>query len=530
MQRVLVSLTLLLCSVFVSAQDYFLPLNREWNLRYEPWLNSFPSTVHTSIRPYRSAEIQAIVPFDSVNQNNYLKDTKFNRTLFGRKLRKENLFVIKDDDVTVRINPLVELSGGSETEESETIFTNTRGVWLEGTIGERFSFNTTFRENQAQLPFYLDAFTRKYKVVPNDGRVKNLYSNFDYANVSGTISYSLKKHFNFQLGHDKNFIGDGYRSLLLSDNAYSYPFFKISTTFWKIKYVNLYTLLQDLQIPAPDDSRFKRKYGTFHYLDINIGKRISMGIMEAVMWKADSIKGRSFDFNYANPIIFIRPVEFSIGSPDNMMLGFNIKYKLAGNITLYGQAMLDEFKISEVRSGDGWWGNKQAFQVGIKTSDFLVANLHIQTEINYVRPFTYSHRSTLTNYAHFNQSLAHPLGSNFIESVSIINYHYKNYYLRAQVNYYILGADTGKSNLGADIFKSYDTHSLEYGNKITQGLEHTLIYTDLRLGYLVNPNYNLVIEGGVVMREDKPQNSDALKTLMVTFGIRTGITNRYLDF
>ncbi|HNR19719.1 MAG TPA: hypothetical protein PKN75_00030 [Bacteroidia bacterium] len=530
MKKFLTTFLFLLLSGLVCSQDYFLPLNREWNLRYEPWLNSVESKAHTSFRPYRTVEIKTIAPFDSLNQNNYLKDGKFHRTLIGRKLLKENLFVIKEDGVTIRFNPLFELSGGTETEENKTVFTNTRGVWIDGTIGERFSFSTTFRENQAQLPFYLDAFTRKYKVVPNDGRVKDLYSNFDYANVSGTISFSLKKHFNFQLGHDKNFIGDGYRSLLLSDNAYSYPFFKISTTFWKIKYVNLYTLLQDLQIPAPDDSRFKRKYGTFHYLDINIGKRFSFGVMEAVIWKADSIKGRSFDFNYANPIIFIRPVEFSIGSPDNMMLGLNLKYKLTSNITLYGQAMLDEFKISEVRSGDGWWGNKQAFQAGVKTADLLVENLHLQTEINYVRPFTYSHRSSLTNYAHFNQSLAHPLGSNFIESVSIINYNYKNYFLRAQLNYTILGADTGQSNLGSDIFKSYDTYSFEYGNKITQGLEYTLMFADVRLGYLVNPNYNFVVEGGVIMRDDKPENADSFKTMMITFGIRTGITNRYLDF
>lgn len=514
----------------LNAQDYFLPLNREWNLRYEPWLNAVGSTVHTSIRPYRSNEINKSASLDSLNENNHLKQSKFNSTLFGRKLRKENLLVVKDDDVEVHLNPLLDLTVGNETEEKKNVFTNTRGVWVEGFFGKQFSFSSTFRENQAQLPLYLDAFTRKYKVVPNDGRVKNLYSNFDYANVAGTISYSLKKHFNFQLGHDKNFIGDGYRSLLLSDNAYSYPFFKISTTFWKIKYVNLYTLLQDLQIPAPDDSRFKRKYGTFHYLDINIGKRFSLGIMEAVMWKADSIKGRSFDFNYANPIIFIRPVEFSIGSPDNMMLGFNFRYKLSSKITLYGQAMLDEFKISEVRSGNGWWGNKQAFQAGIKTSNLLFKNLHVLTELNYVRPFTYSHRSTLTNYAHFNQSLTHPLGSNFIESVSIVNYNYKSYYLKAQFNYTISGSDTGKSNLGSDIFKSYDIHTFEYNNKIAQGLKHHLMFADLRLGYLINPKYNFVAEGGIVIRDDKPESMDAFKTMMFTFGISTLITNRYLDF
>ena len=45
----------------------------------------------------------------------------------------------------------------------------------------------------------------------------------------GRISYSPHKYFNFQLGYDKNFIGNGYRSLFLSDWGNSYLFAKINT-------------------------------------------------------------------------------------------------------------------------------------------------------------------------------------------------------------------------------------------------------------------------------------------------------------
>jgi hypothetical protein len=203
---------------------------------------------------------------------------------------------------------------------------------------------------------------------------------------------------------------------------------------------------------------------------------------------------------------------------------------IIADINVYVQAMLDEFKISEVRSGNGWWGNKQAFQVGAKATNFLIKNINVLTEFNYVRPFTYSHRSTLTNYAHFNQSLAHPSGSNFFETVSILNYSYKNLYVKGQFNYIVFGTDTGKSNLGSDIFKSYDIHTLEYENKITQGLKHNLAYANFKLGYLVNPATNFVLEGGLTLRQDKPTGTEAQKTIMITFGIRTGITNRYLDF
>jgi hypothetical protein len=50
------------------------------------------------------------------------------------------------------------------------------------------------------------------------------------------------KNFDLQLGYGKNFIGDGYRSLLTTDGPY--PYFKLNTTFWKIKYTNTYMWLK----------------------------------------------------------------------------------------------------------------------------------------------------------------------------------------------------------------------------------------------------------------------------------------------
>ena len=58
------------------------------------------------------------------------------------------------------------------------------------------------------------------------GKVKFLESEtFDFSQAVGGPGYRLNEHFDFLLATDKNFLGDGYRSLLLSDNAYSYPFF-----------------------------------------------------------------------------------------------------------------------------------------------------------------------------------------------------------------------------------------------------------------------------------------------------------------
>ena len=62
--------------------------------------------------------------------------------------------------------------------------------------------------------------------------------------ANGHVSYQTSKHFNFQFGHGKHFIGDGYRSMLLSDNSFNYPYLKITTDVWKVSYVNLYSSIK----------------------------------------------------------------------------------------------------------------------------------------------------------------------------------------------------------------------------------------------------------------------------------------------
>ena len=82
-----------------------------------------------------------------------------------------------------------------------------------------------------------------------------------------------------------------------------------------------------------------------HYLSANIGDRLNIGIFESIMLAEDSL-GNVFDINYMNPIIFYRPVEYSISysRQGNALIRFIIKYKLTSSLShLYGQVILDEF-------------------------------------------------------------------------------------------------------------------------------------------------------------------------------------------
>ncbi len=529
---------LFLCIVFseqVVSQHYYLPLNNEYHSRYDSSLYKVGVPFHTSVKPYISNDVAAVVALDTLEMFK-LNDSKFYNTLVGRKLFKEHLVQVREDDYFLYGDINFEFNGGAslETGTDKNTFINSRGVSLGGTFGRGFSFQSSFVESQSTFSSYIDSAVRETFVVPGASRIKNFNDKFDYGTASGSIAYSLKKHFSFQFGHDKNFIGDGYRSLLLSDNAYNYPFLKINASFWKVRYMVLYALFQDGPYVTINDESFRRKYGTFHYLDVNIGKRLTVGVLEGIIWKYDST--RAFDINYLNPVIFLRPVEFSIGSPDNALIGFNARYKISSSVYAYGQLMLDEFKKDEVFSGNGWWANKQGFQFGFRSfSFFRIKNLDIASEFNYVRPFTYQHRSSRTAYAHYNQPLAHPMGANFWESVSSLSYAWKRWNLLIRGSYARVGYDIDSTgaprNFGNNVLLSYDSRppGTDFGNEILQGLETEVINGEFRLWYLLNPASNLVIEGGTrVRRADSEVNSH--QTMFIFFGIRTNLSNRYFDF
>lgn len=530
MKRNLIVLLLILVVCDISAQESLFPLNRDVNIRIESFINADTTGFHSSIKPYLISELKNTMPYDSIFSP-IVKDGKFSKSCFGRKLFKEHLLYVNEDDITLSVDPVFNLQLGRERESMHTYFVNTRGVLVQANVKDKFYFYTGFHENQARYVPYVDSMVRAYEVVPGQGKVKyNPDLVFDFSQSTGGIGYKLNKHFDFLLAHDKIFIGDGYRSLLISDNSYSFPFLRINMTFWKFKYTAIYAVYRDLQSVSDPNIGYLKKYNTTHNLDLNIGKKnkLTVSIFETVMWKPAASRG--YELAYLNPMLFIRPVENSIGSPDNVLLASNVKWKINHCNTVYGQLMLDELLLEEVRSGNGWWGNKQAFQLGYKSSNlFRISNLNIQTEFNFVRPFTYQHRTSAQNYSNYNQALAHPLGANFVESISFINYRFKNLFAEVKVQYAKMGRDTANLNYGNNIFESYDSRSSEYNHRMFDGLESTLKSVDLRINYLVNPKTNFVVKAGINLRkfENAFQND---QSTFFYFGLSTSLENYYFDF
>ena len=108
-------------------------------------------------------------------------------------------------------------------------------------IANRIGFSTTLTDNQERGPQFFQSRVNQFNAVPGVGFYKPFkQSGFDYFDARGYITFNAAKYIDFQFGYDKNFIGNGYRSLFLSDWGNSYLFLKLNTRIWKFNYENLF--------------------------------------------------------------------------------------------------------------------------------------------------------------------------------------------------------------------------------------------------------------------------------------------------
>jgi len=370
----------------------------------------------------------------------------------------------------------------------------------------------------------------KFLAVPGAGFYKSFKKTaYDYFDGRGSVYFGATKYFKFQFGYDKNFIGNGYRSLLLSDFGASNLFLKINTRIWKLDYTNLFMELVP-QTPAnPGNVQLDKKYAAIHRLSINATPWLNIGLFEAVVFG----RRNHFDFSYLNPVIFLRSAEQQNGSSDNALIGLDFKTNIGHQAQLYGQVLIDEFVLSQLRSGNGWWGNKFGLQFGGKFLNlFDVNNLDFQAEVNVVRPFTYSHSDSVANYSHYNQPLAHPLGANFEELVAIFHYQPRPRWTgQLKLIAFRQGLDTANSNFGGNIFLLNGTRSGgDYGYGIASGVPANGINTSLWVGYELFRN--LFIDASVMYRKLSASSQAQLSghTTMFTLGVRLNAFRREYDY
>jgi hypothetical protein len=403
---------------------------------------------------------------------------------------KASMLGVDQDAFIVKVNPVIHLDFGKEL-GNNMIFTNTRGFELRSYIKKKLGFYTYIGENQVRFLSYIrdERIGRTHAHVPGDGYWKTYRGNAqDFFTARGYMTFNVIEHLDFQFGYDKNFIGNGYRSLFLSDNANAYLFLKMNIKVWRINYQSIFTELVG-QYNRGGDRLLDKKYAVFHHLNFNVTNWLDIGIFESVVFS----RSNHFELHYLNPLIFYRSIEQDLGSPDNVFVGLDYKANIFSSFSLYGQALISEFNFANLKARNGWWANKMAFQQGLKYIDVAgVDNLDVQLEFNMARPYIYAHKergtSQLANYTHYNQELAHPFGANFREFITIVRYQppvLPGLSFQMEFMHGLVGRDTAGIHYGSDIFRvtNANTAAGVFGNKVGQGNKNRINYVNLMASY-----------------------------------------------
>lgn len=431
-------------------------------------------------------------------------------------------------DFYLRVNPMIHVAVGNETEEGVTTFYNQRGLSLRGGVGENVFFQTSFYDSQVRYSNFINQYTDSVGVVPGVASYKDYNSSLlnisdgrDFLLATAYVGVNLGKYIGFQLGHNQFFIGEGIRSLLLSD--YSTPFFslKINTRIWKFHYQNIFAEISadNFMSVSGYSEAVPKKYMAAHYLSFKPNKTFTIGLFESVVFDRP---GNQFELQYLNPIILYRTVESWIGSPDNVLLGFNSRLDIKKTASVYGQFILDDISISNILDGHmDWWGNKFGYQLGAKyINAFGIPFLDAQVEWNQVRPYTYSHYDSQSNYSNYKQTLAHPLGANFNELIFAVRYQATPHLLlQSTLHLMDTGEDMDSISYGGNVILPNTQRPGDYGHHIGQGIETNISYWSSSAQYELSPG--VFIDARVILRNKTSASPERnLKTNLFQFGVR----------
>ena len=564
--RALLILTFLIYVPAAIAQSNYATLNESYYHqldRYEVKSGRVMPHIFTTIKPYKRSAIVAFL--DSANQLGLFTSAsdKFNIEYFQNdnwewarpgtnesrkpvlkyfyKKKSDLLYVDEDPDFDLHVNPVLYVGTGNDSQADDLMFINTRGVEVRGMLDKKIGFYMYLSDNQARLPSYVantiddSAAVGFYPVVPHEGFWKTFKENqgFDFLQTRGYISFEATKHFNLQFGHDRIFIGNGQRSLIFSDYAPPALFLKGNIKVWRLNYLfMLNRMVADVNGSSSglkSGGKYPDKYVAFHHLSINIGKKWNVGLFESVVF--NSTDSTSFEWSYLNPVIFYRAIEQQFGSSDNVILGADFKWNAFKGVSIYGQFVLDEFLLDNLKAGNGWWANKFGIQAGVKYFDaFGVSNLDLQTETNIVRPYTYSHNTPYGSYSSYLQPIAHPLGASFKEFIGIVRYQpIPKLNLTGKVIMMQVGRDTVSVNWGSDILKDNSSREKDFGNSITQGVKNDILLATFTASWQLR--HNLFMDASVVIRKsESPLPLYNTNTSIASLALRWNIPQRLYEF
>lgn len=491
--RLALTIGCIMMAMAVQSQVRNHPMSMLYRLEGERLALVADSGAVTSFYPMNSARV-------SLDSAFYYTRTRKYYFAYQEKILRDPLFYVKGEDFKIGIDPVFDFRFGKDFADttayadSVKLVGNTRGMRIEVDLGKNVSIQTSFYENQVHLPVYLRDYANETGVVPGMGRHKKFKdAGFDYANSFGWINWQVRPWLRLEAGQGKHFIGNGYRSLLLSDAASAYPYLKavVESPNRKWTYHTMGVKLQSLDrqpLGEVPESLFKVKNATFHYLTYKPARWLEVGLFEGVIWKRwDDDKG-TLPASWAMyvPLPGLGSSGMEGNNKGTMVQGLNLN---GGSKQLRGYVQL------------GFEGNSlNKTQLGFKLFDFPVAGLMVQVENNLSNgKEVFVGANAQDGYTHQNEYLAFGGGPRTNEWMGLAHYHRKRVLIMAKFNYI--------ERIDFSVARIYEGS----------------------LGYLINPNSGLSFRMGITNRNMTSGAQQSL-TNFVYWSFSTLLWQSYSDF
>lgn len=460
------------------------------------------------------------------NLNYIIRDSSDQYYEFTEYLFKKHLIELAGKDYYVTISPIADLSVGKDNYDTlrPKLFQNTRGILIEGDLLKNFSFCTSIFENQARFASYENnyyssigelypksngTYLTQNAVIPGGARTKPFKTNaYDYAYSCGNISYQPRKWVSIVAGNTGHFLGDGYRSLFLSDNSVPSPFIQGNIQLsnkWEYTYLRM-RLMNLIRRPVSTtvESYYETKGYSLNYLTYKFTNTFSVGILESAIWyQGDSTTSIKSPFGYYNPLPFGSNF-LTKADRINFINGINISWIASSKHRIYGQFALNNFNSKQIASQIGWRGYNL----------FGLKQFMLQIEHNYISENMYEGSTSRMSYSSYNMPLAHVKGNAFNELILRSNYEWKRIYTDVKFIMYIL--------------QNYSSLALLPISRAIPLENGTIYHHQIEIGYRMNRKMNLTVFGSWILRSSNLSKLEANNLLY--FGIRTGINNHYKDF
>jgi len=332
-----------------------------------------------------------------------------------------------------------------------------------------------------------------------------------------------------EIGHEMVQLGGGLENSLLLGSVLpsNYDYLRLGARVGRFAFTHIHGALlgEAPTVASGPFSDLPQKYIAAHLLSIGpfAGIRLSLG--ESVIYH-----GRGLELGYLNPLLFMKSQEQYLRDRDNANMYLAMSVAPVNGLLLEGEMMLDDLRFSLI--GDGFWGNKTAWRVGLRTTAMPVDAVDFGLSYTRLEPYTFSHFNPENAYTHGGVVLAAaglqpnshllegrlgviPLPNLRITAIAGFGEHGANIMARNSST----GRDTLVYNAGGDVFESRRAVVDSLNVTFLDGTLETIVRGRIEAEYepLRNLYLRLILLRNEIRRPDGTESDT-----QVQFGVRFG--------